>query len=296
MVGKMLVIGGSASENLAKNVSEELNCRFTSIEREVFPDGEIYVRIPEEIEDEEVFIIQSTYHPPNRNYMELFLLLDTAKDLGASKVSAVIPYLAYSRQNERFEPGEAISLKTVANLIEASGAEEAYTIDLHSREIGDNPEEFNIPSYNLTASGTLAKYICEEYGLENPIFIGPDHGAKAWAKNAGEEVDSDWDFMVKKRLGPKEVEITPNELDVKDRDVVVIDDIISTGGTMSQSIQILNEHGAKDIFATCTHAVLSDNALEKIRDAGAKEVISTDTIDSEVSKVSVSPVISEAIK
>ncbi len=293
---KMIVIGGSASKNLAKNISKELECEFTSIEKEVFPDGEIYVRIPEEIEGKEVIITQSTYNPPNRNYMELFLLLDAAKDLGAEKVSAVIPYLAYSRQNERFEPGEAVSLKTIIKLIEASGADEVYLIDLHSHKTENTPDEFTVKAHNLTAAPLLARQIYENYELENPIFMGPDSGAEAWAKEAGKATKCDWDYMIKKRMGPKEVKITPRELNVNGRDVILVDDIISTGGTMVESIQILKENGAKDVYATCTHPVLSENALERIRKAGAKEVISTDTIDSEVSKVSVAPVIAEAIK
>lgn len=291
----MLVVEGSASETLAKNVSEELNCGFVQVEKKQFPDGELYVRLTKDVEGEEVAVIQSTCYPPNQNYMELFLLLDAVKDLGAEKVSAVIPYLAYARQDERFEPGEAISLKTVAKLIESSGADEVYMIDLHAHRIEKAPEVFEIPAHNLTAASVLAKYVNEEYDLEKPVVLGPDGEAEKWAKRAGEAIDADWDFMVKKRLGSKEVEITPRELDVSGRDVMIIDDIISTGGTMTEAIQILKDHGAEDIYAVCTHPVLSDNALENIEAAGAKEVIATDTIGSEVSKVSVAPVIAEAL-
>lgn len=292
----MLVVGGSASRNLAERVSEELDCEFASIEKKEFPDGEIYVRILEEIEGKEVVVVQSTCYPPNQNYMELFLLLDAAKDLDAEKVSAVVPYLAYARQDERFEPGEAVSLKTVAKLIESSGADEIFTVDLHAHSIESMPETFEVSAYNLTAAAVLAEYIDEEYALENPVVLGPDSEAEQWAKRAGEAIDVDWDFMEKERLGPEEVEITPRELDVEGRNVIIIDDIISTGGTMVEAIQILEKHGAKDVYAVCTHPVLSDTALEKVKGAGAKEVVATDTIESEVSKVSVAPVIAEAIR
>lgn len=291
----MKVIGGSASKKLAEKVSDELDCQFVPIEKERFPDGEIYVRITEEVEDEEVAVIQSTYYPPNQNYMELFLLLDAAKDLGAEKVSTVIPYFAYARQDERFNPGEAISLKTVAKLIESAGSDEIYMIDLHAHRIESAPEIFNIPAQNITAAGLLAEYVDENFELEDPVTIGPDGEAEQWAKRAGEKIDADWDYMVKERMDSKEVKITPRELDVEDRDVIIVDDIISTGGTMVEAIEILKEHGAGNVYACCTHPVLSDNALKNIEEAGAVEVIGTDTIQSEVSKVSVAPIVAEAI-
>ncbi len=291
----MKVIGGSVSKKLAEKVSNELDCQFVPIEKERFPDGEIYVRITEEIKDEKVAVIQSTCYPPNQNYMELFLLLDTAKDLGAEKVDAIIPYLAYARQDERFNPGEAISLKTVAKLIESAGGDEIFMMDLHAHRIESTPEIFNVPAHNLTAAGLLAEYVDKNFELKEPVTLGPDAEAKQWAKKAGDAIDADWDYMVKERFGSKDVEITPRELDVEGRDVMIVDDIISTGGTMMEAIEILKEHGAKDVYACCTHPVLSDNALENIKEAGAVEVIGTDTIGSEVSKVSVAPVIADAI-
>ncbi|KXB03355.1 hypothetical protein AKJ47_02405 [candidate division MSBL1 archaeon SCGC-AAA261G05] len=289
-----MIVGGSASRDLAERISKELDCEFAPVERERFPDGELYVRIPEEIEGEEVAVIQSTCYPPNENYMELFLLLDAAKGLGAEKVSAVIPYFAYARQDARFKPGEAISLKTVAKLIESAGADEVYTIDLHAHRIESTPDVFNIPAQNLTAAPLLAQYASEEFQLEDPVVMGPDGEAKQWAENAGKAIGADWDFMVKERLGPEKVEITPRELDVEGRDVLVIDDIISTGGTMVEAIQILKEHAVKNIYAACTHPVLGTNALEKIKMAGAEEVVGTDTIPSKVSVVSVAPIIAKA--
>lgn len=292
----MLVVGGSASKTLAEKVSKNLNSEFLSIEKERFPDGEIYVRVLGDVEGQETAVIQSTYYPPNQNYMELFLLLDAVRDLGAEKVSAIIPYFAYARQDERFKSGEAVSLRTVAKLIMSAGADEVFMVDLHAHRIESAPELFEIPARNLTAAPTLGRYIDNEYELEDPVVMGPDGEAKQWAERAGEAIGAEWDFMVKKRLGPKEVEITPRELEVEGRDVLIIDDIISTGGTMMKAIEILEDHGARDMYVACTHPVLSDNALENVRNAGAKEVIATDTIESEISKVSVAPVIAEALR
>lgn len=291
----MIIIGGSASEQLAERVSEELDCEYTTVERKQFPDGEIYVRIPEKVEGKETVIIQSTCHPPNQNYIELFLLLDAVRDLGAKKITTVIPYFAYARQDDRFKSGEAISFQTVAKLIESAGADEVYTIDLHAHQIGGTLEVFNISTRNLTATPLLAQYAAEEFELDNPVIMGPDGEARQWAEKASDSIGADWDFMTKERLGPEEVEIKPRELEVKGKDVLLIDDIISTGRTIVKAIQILEEHGANNVYAACTHPVLVTNALEKIEMAGAEEVIGTDTIPSKISVVSVAPLIAEAI-
>ena len=292
----MIVIGGSNSKELAEKVSNNLDCKFVTPEKKEFPDGEIYLRIPEEIQGEEAIVIQSTYYPPNRNLMELFLLLDACEDLGAEKITAVIPYLAYARQDKRFESGEAVSLRTVAKLIEESGADEVSVIDIHPQDIGEDPEVFDVPSHNLTAASILVEHIEDNFELKDPIVLGPDAGAKKRAEWAAEAIEADWDYMEKKRLGPEEVEMTPHEMDVENRDAVILDDIISTGGTMVEAIEILNERGARNVYAACTHPVLIGDALKNIREAGVEEVIATDTIKSEVSKVSVAPVVSKALR
>lgn len=291
----MLVMGGSESKTLAENTAEEADCEYVEIEKKVFPDCEIYVRILGDVEGEEVSIIQSTCKNPNQNYMELFLLLDAAKDLGAEKVSAVIPYFAYARQDERFEPGEAISQRTVAKMIKSAGADEVYTIDLHAHRIESPVEIFDMPAHNLTAAPLLAEYIDEKYDLDDPVVLGPDAEAEQWARKGGEAIDAAWDYMIKKRYGPEDVEITPRKLEVEGRPVLIIDDIISTGGTMVEAINILKNHGAKEVYAGCTHPILSGDALKNIRNAGVREVVGTDTVESEISKVSVAPLIAEAI-
>jgi len=291
----MKIIPGSASEDLAEKISKKLDEDLVPVERERFPDGEIYVRFGEDVEDERVVIVQSTCYPPNQNYMELFFIIDGAKDLGAEKVEVVMPYFGYARQDKRFEPGEAVSLNTVAKLLENSGADEVYTMDYHPQQMEETPEVFEIPAHNLTASNLLAEHVKENFDLKNPVVLGPDAGAENWARRAGEAIGADWDFMIKKRLGSEEVEITLPEIDVEGRDILLVDDIISTGGTMCEAIRLLKENRARDVYACCTHPVLSGDALENIMEAGALEIIGTDTIESEVSKVSVSSVIAEAI-
>ena len=291
----MMIVAGSASSKLAERVAKQLRCKLTKPELRRFPDGELYVRIPADVKGEDVAIIQSTCYPPNQNYMELFLLLDTARDLGAEEITAIIPYFAYARQDKRFKEGEAVSLHTVAKLIESVGADKVYTVDMHAHRIGDIQEIFKVPARNLTAAPLLAKYLVDNYQLEDLVVIGPDEEAEQWAKGAGKALDADWDYMVKERLGPEEVQIKPRKLEVEGRDAMVIDDIISTGETMVEAIKILKNHGARKIYAACIHAVLAGDALEKVRKAGAEDIFATDTIEHEISKVSVAPLIADAI-
>lgn len=292
----MLVVAGSASPKLAARVARQLKCQLIKPELKRFPDGELYARILADVKGENVVVIQSTRYPPNSNYMELFLLLDAVRDLGAKKITAVIPYLAYARQNKRFKEGEAVSLRTVAKLIESVGPDRVYTVDMHAHRIGDVQEIFNIPAKNLTAAPLLSKYLYDNYGLKNPVIVGPDEESRRWAETAGKALGADWDYMVKKRLGPEEVEIRPRKLEVEGRDAMVIDDIISTGGTMVKAVKILKKYGARKVYAACTHAVLASGSLRKVRGAGVEEVFATDTIESKISKVSVAPIIADALR
>ncbi len=292
----MLIVAGSASPKLAERVAKQLKCKLTKSELRRFPDGELYVRIPDDVEGEDVAVIQSTCYPPNENYMELFLLLDAAKDLGAKKVMAVIPYLAYARQDKRFERGEAVSLKTVAKLIEGAGADRVFLVDVHAHRVEKLSRVFNIPARSLTAAPLLGKWIAENYQLANPVIVGPDEEAQQWARAAGEAIGADWDFMMKKRIGAEEVEIKPRKLEVRGRDVIVIDDIISTGGTMVEAIKILRKHGVQRIYAACVHGVFAGDALKKIHGTGVQEILATDTIESDISKVSVAPLIADALR
>lgn len=292
----MLVVAGSASPKLAARVAQQLKCQLIKPELKRFPDGELYARIPADVKGENVVVIQSTCYPPNSNYMELFLLLDAVRDLGAKKITVVIPYLAYARQDKRFKEGEAVSLRTVAKLIESVGPDRVYTVDMHAHRIGDVQEIFNAPAKNLTAAPLLSKYLSDNYELKNPVIVGPDEESRQWAEAAGKALGADWDYMVKKRLGPEEVEIRPRKLEVEGRDAMVIDDIISTGGTMVKAVKILKKHGARKVYAACTHAVLASGALRKVRGAGVEKVFATDTIESKISKVSVAPIIADALR
>jgi len=292
----LLIIGGSASRLLTEKVARELGICASKIEVRRFPDGEKYLRVLDNVNGEDVAVIQSTYHKPDEYLFEYFLLAEALRDLGARKVTAVIPYFAYARQDERFNSGEAISFGTVAKLIENVGTNEIYTIDAHLHRVPDISKMFKIPAYNLSAIPLIANYVQKNFALNKPLVIGPDEEAEQWAKAAAERLKVDYDVLEKKRLGPEKVEIKPRRLDVKDRDVLIVDDIISTGGTIVETIKVVKREGACKIIAACVHPVLVEDALAKIYEAGADAVIGTDTVPSQVSHVSVAPIIAEALK
>jgi ribose-phosphate pyrophosphokinase len=287
----MIIIAGSASPELSARLAKHLKCQLVRPELRRFPDGEFYTRIGAELKGEHALVVQSTCHPQNDNLIELCFLLDAAKELGAARVTAVVPYLAYARQGKRFKPGEAISIHTVCKLIERAGADDLITIDVHHEEITRN---FSVPAYNLTAMPLLGRYI-NGLKFKAPVVLGADKGASEHAKQVALEMGVDYDRLEKQRINAEKVVIQPKRLHVANRDVVIVDDIISTGGTIIEAAKVLRNQRAHSIYSACTHAVLAGKALQRIRSAGIRRVIATDTIEHQVSVVSVAPLIANAI-
>jgi ribose-phosphate pyrophosphokinase len=291
-----VIIGGSSSYVLAIKIARELNATLLGTDIKKFPDGEKYVRIEGDLEGVDAVIVQSMYLNPDEYLIEYFLMVEALKDSGAKKVTGVIPYFAYARQDERFKPGEAISLKTVSKLIETVGTDQILTVDMHLHRVDDIGKIFNIPAENLTAIPDIAHYIGKKLPLEKPLIIGPDEEAEQWARTAAEHLETDYDVLEKRRISSTEVEITTREIDIKNRNVVIIDDIISTGGTIAKTIEALKKKGARKIVAACSHPVLVDNALKKIYNAGAYNVIGTTSIPSPISVVEIAGTIAQALK
>jgi len=288
----MRVIAGSASGLLASRLAKALGCQLIRPEIKRFPDSETYVRISDDIKGEHVIVVQSTCAPTNDNLIELFLLLDTVKDLGAKRVTAVVPYFSYARQDKRFKSGEAISVRTVCKLIERAGADELFTVDIHEDEIMKN---FAIPAHNLSAMSLIGRYLAKLH-MRAPAIMGADQGSLARARRVAAELAAEYDYLEKTRLTPTKVLTKPKRLDVAGRDVVIIDDIISTGGTMVEAARVLKKQKARKIYAACTHPVLVNNAMKKISAAGVRKVIATDTIEHKTSTISVAPLIAGAIR
>jgi len=285
-----LIIGGSASQKLAAKVAWDLGEHLSPIETRRFPDGERYIRIKGEV-PKEVVVIQSTGYPQDENLMELFLLLKNLKSLGVERTRVVIPYFGYGRQERRFKSGEAVSAVIVAELLEAAGASEIYSINLHEKNI---KEFFNIPVHEISAMPMIANYINEQ--IDDPMIIGPDKGALGFAEEISGILKCDCDYLDKTRISPEKVEMKPKNLDVKGRDVVIIDDIISTGGTIVSASRILNDLGANKVIVGCVHPILVEDALLKIFAAGVDDVFATDTLKSDVSTISVAPLVAGYLK
>jgi len=282
----MYIIGGTASRSVAEDLASILNCKIVNTISKRFPDGELYVRILDGISNKDVVIVQTTY--PDPNIIELFLLQNAAIEAGAKTITVVIPYYGYARQDTKFQDGEAISAKALAGLISLN-ADKVITVDPHKEHILNF---FSTPAYSCSAVSEIAKYLIEK---EIDMILAPDKGAVERAKKASEIINCEVDYMEKTRKDGTTVEIKPKNLDAKNKNVAIIDDIISTGGTMSLSIKELKKQGAKKIFVACTHGLFAGDAIKKLSTAGCEEIISTDTIISDFSKVKIAPVIADVL-
>ena len=289
---KIMVLGGSRGGHIAVRIARLGDYELGDIEVRKFPDGETYIRLMSNVADKDVVYVNSIAKDVNDLLIETLFTLETLKELGAKKVYAVIPYFPYARQDERFNPGEVVSFNVVARMLERAGIDEVWTIDLHLHRVGDISKLFKIPARNLTAVKELCAYMKEIYRLEKPFIIGPDEEAEQWARVASEYFDSEYDVLEKQRLSAEEVIVKPKHIrDFKGRDVLIIDDIISTGGTIVEAVKVIKNMNAGDIYVAVTHALLVKNALTKILKAGVKDVVSTDTVLSPTSRVTVAPLI-----
>ncbi|ADG13580.1 ribose-phosphate pyrophosphokinase [Methanocaldococcus infernus ME] len=285
----MIIVPGSKSQELAYKVSKALDVEMARVEFKRFPDNEIYVRILSEVNEDEAVIV-STQREQNDAIVEAILLADALKECGVKEITLVAPYLAYARQDKLFNPGEAISIRALAKIY-SNIFDRVITINPHEEHI---KEFFTIPFISGDAVPKLAEYVKDK--LNDPIVLGPDQGALRFAKVAAEVLGTEYDYLEKTRISPTEIKIAPKSLDVKDRDVLIVDDIISTGGTVATAAKMLKEQGANEIIAACVHPVLIGDALNKLYFSGIKEVVGTNTFSSEVSRVDVSEVIAKLIK
>ena len=304
----ILIIGGSASQDLAAHVARELKEKLCYVETRKFPDGERYLRIDGEIEDE-VTVIQSTGYPQDENLMELLFMVSNLKDLGAKKVRVVVPYMGYARQEKRFNPGETVSAKIVCELIQAAGADEFITFNIHEECVLNF---FDIPARNISAMPSIAEYLDKKYFRktdEKPLIIAPDKGAYGFAQEMSEIIGCDCTYLTKVRLGPDKVETrivdvrcdsesenTVNVDSVKGMHAIIIDDIIATGGTIVNAINILKQYGASSIDVCCVHPILTNNGATRIYGAGANKIIGTNSLSSDTSRVSLAKAIADALR
>lgn len=286
-----ILFPGSVCQVLGREVADEIGAELGEVTIKTFPDGERYLRIHSEVKGKECAVIQSTPRPQDANILELITLTETLKDLGAKRITALVPYLAYGRQDKQFQPGEALSSRIVAKHI-SMGCDELITVNIHEEHI---LKFFDVEAKSLDASPMLGEYF-EGHEFRAPLVIAPDEGALYMAEGVAEKVKCEHDYLVKHRLAPGKVEMMPKNLEVKDKDVILVDDMIDSGSTMLEAIKILIDQGAANIFVGCIHPVLTGNIVTRLFSSGALDVVATNTIPSEISFITVSPLLSKALK
>ncbi len=280
MSNEMKIFAGNGNLALAKEICDSINVSVGRAEVGRFPEGEVKIKINENIRGADVFLIQSTCPPVNDNLVELLVMIDAARRASARRITAVIPYFGYARQDRKDQPRVPITAKLVANLITKAGADRVLTMDLHAQQIQGF---FDIPLDHLVALPVLVDYFRQKEIPQLTICTADVGGIKGAWKFA-ERLNAPLAIVDKKRSGDNEVEALALIGDVKGRNIIIPDDMIATGGTLAQAAKFLREHGAKDLYAACTHGLFSGSAVEKLKQAGFKQVVMTNTVPLESAK------------
>ncbi|MBZ4688232.1 MAG: ribose-phosphate pyrophosphokinae [Clostridia bacterium] len=295
---KLKIFSCNANKILAEEISQYLGVPLGQAEVSHFKDGEISIAIDESVRGADVFVIQPTCYPVNENLMELLIMIDALKRASASRITAVIPYYGYARQERKSKPRDPISAKLVANLITAAGASRVIAMDLHANAIQGF---FDIPFDHLLGVPILAEYY-KNLELRDLVVVSPDIGGVTRARDLAQRLGCEIAIVDKRRPAPNVAEIMNLVGNVKDKTVIMTDDIIDTAGTITNGAQALIDRGAKKVLACCTHAVLSGPAIERIENSPIEELVATNTIPLPAEKrlekikvLSVAPLLGEAI-
>jgi len=288
----MIIVPGPASQELGRKIAELLKQKIVPIEFKRFPDGESYIRFDGEVENEDVVIVQTTSPPQNENLVQLLLMADTAKDLKAKTITAVVPYFAYARQDQRFRIEEAFSVKTIVTLFQTCGVSKIFTVNSHNPAI---LKTLQVPIEDLSAMPLLAEYF-KNKGFNGAFSLALGKKGLATAVEAGKVLEGGYGYIFTQRDRITEkVTIEEKPLPVKGRDAIIFDDIISSGGTMAKAVAWTREQGARTVHAACVHPLLIGDAENKIIQSGADSIVGTDSVPSHTSVVSVAPLIAEAL-
>ena len=297
----MKLVSGNSNRLLAENIAKYLETPLADCTVKKFSDKEIFIEMNENCRGEDVFIIQSTSFPANDNLMELLILIDTLKRASAKRITAVIPYYGYARQDRKPGPSTPITAKLVANLIVKSGADRVLSMDLHAGQIQGF---FDIPTDNLFAAPVLTSDIKEKIGSNNPMIVSPDVGGVVRARLIASRINSDLAIVDKRREKAGESEVMNIIGDVKDRSCFMVDDIVDSAGTLCNAADALINSGAKEVYAHVTHGVLSGEATKRVNDSALTKLVVTDTIQetvdveksNKIETISVVHLLGEAIK
>uniref|UniRef100_A0A7C4JQP8 Ribose-phosphate pyrophosphokinase n=2 Tax=Thermodesulfobacterium geofontis TaxID=1295609 RepID=A0A7C4JQP8_9BACT len=300
-INQFKVFSGTANPELAQKICHYLNIPLGECTIRRFSDGEIFVEIKENIRGSDVFIIQPTCPPVNENLMELLIMIDAARRASARRITAVVPYYGYARQDRKTAPRTPISAKLVANLIVVAGARRVLTMDLHAGQIQGF---FDIPVDHLYALPVFLKYIKENFPIEKIVIVSPDAGGVERAREYAKRLNTGIAIVDKRREKPNESAVMNIVGEVKNKIAIIIDDMIDTAGTMCQAADAIMERGAIEVYGMATHPVLSGNAVEKIRKSSLKALFVSDTIPlkeeakalEKIKVLSVANLLGEAIK
>ena len=291
-MSELSVIAGKSSEDIARKLSRRKKANFVKSQIRVFEDGESKITLSGKISKKKSVVVQSIYPPVDTNLIQALSLISKAKEI-SSEVIAVIPYMGYARQDRKFLPGEIVTMKVLGKLFKGAGASKIIVIDIHSM-IG--LKHFSIKTKNISAIPELVRYV-KKLRLKNALVISPDHGGKERAKEFAKELGTEYIALEKKRdkkTGKVQIK-TKNLNEVANRDLILVDDMISTGGSIVKATQFLKKQKCKKIYVACTHALLINNAEIKIKKAGITEIISSNTIPGKTSIVDVSETIAKVI-
>jgi len=298
----MKLLAGNSNRTLAEAIADFLDSPLTGAQVRRFADNEVFVTIDENVRGEDVFVIQSTSFPANDNLMELLICIDALTRASARRVTAVLPYFGYARQDRKTGGRTPISAKLVANIITRAGADRVLTMDLHAGQIQGF---FDIPTDNLLASPVLADDIRIHYpDPEKLMIVSPDVGGVVRARALAKRLEADLAIVDKRRSGPGEAEVMNIIGDVKGRRCVMFDDIVDSAGTLCNAAQAIIDHGADEVSAYVTHGVLSGGAADRVTKSVLKELVITDSIEApdhirncaKVRVVSIAPLMGEAIR
>ena len=291
-MAKFTVISGNASSDLAKRIARRLKAPYIKTEKKVFPDGESKITINQIPKKSIVLVVQSTYPPVDSNLLELLSIVSKVQKF-SSKVYAIIPYMGYARQDREFLGGEIVTISVIGKLLKAAGVKKILTVDIHSKLA---LKELKISSENVSAMEELVKHF-KKMKMKDPLVVSPDMGGQERAEKFASLLKTEFIALKKhrdRRTG--KVNILSEKVNVKNRDLILVDDMISTGGSIAKATQFLKKQKCGRVFVACTHALLVNNATKKIKSSGVSQIISTNTIPGGSAKVDVSRVISDALK
>ena len=299
---RLMIVSGEGFPELAEKIADRLDMDLSGVELVKFPGGELYARYLESVRGADMFIVQSLCDPINENLMQMLIMIDAAKRASAKRIVAVIPWYAYSRQDRKTKPREPITARLVANMIQAAGAERVMTMDLHTGQIEGY---FTFPVDHLTAMHTFVDYFVDQgfKDADDAVVVAPDTGEVKVAKQLAGHLRLPWAIVNKMRDKPDRSEVTHVIGDVAGKRVIMIDDIIATGGTLVNAAERLVEDGATEVWAAATHGEFSGNAYEKIDDSVIREVVVTDTLPlksgrprSKIKTLTIAPILASTIK